>query len=192
MSLKVLPKTSLLFRGSTLSSPTAQLALLNGIELGPQPDSGDFDATLAKSGRAPLMATGIEVFQVNTGRICNQTCAHCHVDAGPDRREIMSPEVAAACLDALAKTDVPVVDITGGAPEMCPSFKDLVRGSRALGRKVLDRCNLTILLAKGYQDLPEFLAEHQVEIVCSLPHHRALSTDRQRGDGVYAKSIEAL
>lgn len=188
MIQKTLPKTSLLFRGSTLASATQQLELLHSPACG----TGDFDAALGTAGLAPLHATGLEVFQVNTGRICNQTCAHCHVDAGPDRREIMSPEVAGWCLDALAKTDIPVVDITGGAPEMCPSFRDIVIGARALGRKVLDRCNLTILLAKGYEDLPEFLAENQVEIVCSLPHHRALSTDRQRGDGVYDKSIIAL
>ena len=192
MVQKSLPKTSLHFRGSALASPTEQLAHLAAVDLAAEPHGGDFDATLAAHDRAPLMATGLEVFQINTGRICNQTCAHCHVDAGPDRREIMSPEVASLCLEALARTDIPVVDITGGAPEMCPSFKELVTGARALGRKVLDRCNLTILLAKGYEDLPGFLAANQVEIVCSLPHHRALSTDRQRGDGVYDKSIIAL
>lgn len=193
--MKTLPRTSLKHRARPLASPTAQLELLNGVPLEGVPDEGPgnaFDRVLAAHGLGPLRATGIEVFQVNTGRICNQTCAHCHVDAGPDRREVMSPEVAAQCLDVLARTDIPLLDITGGAPEMCPSFRDLVRGARALGRRVMDRCNLTILSAKGFEDLPEFLAEHQVEVVCSLPHYRALSTDRQRGEGVFDASIEGL
>ena len=183
--MATLPKTSLKHRQGALASPVAQRELLDSLDLLGIPQhsaqGNAFDALLAQSGRAPLHATGIEVFQINTGRICNQACAHCHVDAGPDRREIMSPETAALCLEVLAQTDIPLVDITGGAPEMCPSFRDLVVGARALGRRVIDRCNLTILSAKGFEDLPEFLAEHQVEVVCSLPHYRALSTDKQRG-----------
>ena len=194
--MATLPKTSLKHRQGALASPVAQRELLDSLDLlGIPPHSAQgnaFDALLAQSGRAPLHATGIEVFQINTGRICNQACAHCHVDAGPDRREIMSPETAALCLEVLAQTDIPLVDITGGAPEMCPSFRDLVVGARALGRRVIDRCNLTILSAKGFEDLPEFLAEHQVEVVCSLPHYRALSTDKQRGEGVFDLSIQGL
>ena len=190
------PKTSLLHRSRPLASAEAQLELLDAVPLEGVPEvagaDNAFDAMLASVDRAPLRATGIDVFQINTGRICNQTCAHCHVDAGPDRREVMTPETAALCLEVLARTDIPLVDITGGAPEMCPSFRDLVRGARRLGRRVMDRCNLTILSAKGHEDLPEFLAEHQVEVVCSLPHYRALSTDKQRGEGVFDASIAGL
>ena len=194
--MATLPKTSLKHRQGALASPVAQRELLDSLDLrGIPPHSAQgnaFDALLAQSGRAPLHATGIEVFQINTGRICNQACAHCHVDAGPDRREIMSPETAALCLEVLAQTDIQLVDITGGAPEMCPSFRDIVVGARALGRRVIDRCNLTILSAKGFEDLPEFLAKHKVEVVCSLPHYRALSTDKQRGEGVFDLSIQGL
>ena len=182
-----LPRTSLRHRRSPLASASSQLELLEAV-----PDTPTFQRALTDAGRAPLAATGIDVLQLNLGRLCNQTCAHCHVDAGPDRREVMDEATAELALEVLARTDIPTVDITGGAPEMTPSFRRLVTGARELGRHVMDRCNLTILLAKGYEDLPEFLAEHRVEIVCSLPHHRALSTDRQRGDGVYAKSIEAM
>ena len=195
------PKTSLLFRKEPLSSVQAQLDLLGSVDLGDESErfsgrastaGNTFDLALESSGSFPLQATGVETFQLNLGRVCNQTCMHCHVDAGPDRRENMDHATAELAMQVLAQTDIPTVDITGGAPEMCPEFKYLVRESRALGRRVLDRCNLTILSAKGYQDLPEFLAEHQVEIVCSLPHYRALSTDKQRGDGTFEKSVAAL
>jgi radical SAM/Cys-rich protein len=153
---------------------------------------GDFDGYLEDAGLAPLHATGIEVFQINVGRVCNQTCAHCHVDAGPDRKENMTRETAELAMRVLASTDIPTVDITGGAPELCPQFEYLVREVRRLGRRVMDRCNLTILLAPRFEGLPEFLAEHQVEVVCSLPHYRKLGTDRQRGEGVFDQSIQAL
>ncbi|MDF1798552.1 MAG: arsenosugar biosynthesis radical SAM protein ArsS [Planctomycetota bacterium] len=184
------PKTSMLWRRSALASAGAQLELLDGVQL----DAGrsTFDAALGGAGLEPLTAAGIDVLQLNLGRVCNQVCMHCHVDAGPDRREDMDAETAELALEVLARTDIPTVDITGGAPEMSAQFDRLVTGARALGRHVMDRCNLTILLAKGFEHYPEFLAENQVEVVCSLPHHRALSTDRQRGDGVYARSIEAL
>jgi radical SAM/Cys-rich protein len=152
----------------------------------------DFDRHLERAGLHPLRATGIEVFQINVGRVCNQTCAHCHVDAGPDRVEDMSRATAEACMRVLAATEIPTVDITGGAPEMSGVFRYLVEESRRLGRKVIDRCNLTILLARRYEDLPRFLARHGVEVVCSLPHYRQWSTDRQRGEGVFESSIEAL
>lgn len=189
-------KTSLKHRGRPLASTASQLELLDAVPLTGIPAdplaANPFDAMLRQHDRAPLRTTGIDIFQINTGRICNQTCAHCHVDAGPDRREVMAPETAQLCLDVLARTDIPLVDITGGAPEMCPSFRDLVVGARALGRRVMDRCNLTILGVKGHEDLAEFLAAHQVEVVCSLPHYRALSTDRQRGEGVFDASVEGL
>ncbi len=132
------------------------------------------------------------VFQVNVGKLCNQTCGHCHVDAGPDRREVMSPETAELCLAALARTEIPTVDITGGAPELCPSFRRLVEGTRALDRHVIDRCNLTVLLLPSQRDLAEFLAAHRVEIVASLPYYLEEETDAQRGEGIFGKSIEAL
>ena len=132
------------------------------------------------------------VLQVNVGRLCNQVCRHCHVDAGPDRTEVMSRPTLELCLRALERSSIGTVDITGGAPELNPSFRWFVREVRQLGRHVIDRCNLTILETGPGRDLPEFFAEHQVEVVCSLPHYRALATDRQRGRGVYAKSIRAL
>jgi radical SAM/Cys-rich protein len=139
-----------------------------------------------------LRASGIEVLQVNVGKVCNQTCRHCHVDAGPDRRESMTRETMQLCLGALVKGNIPTLDVTGGAPEMNPHFRWLVSEARGLGRHVIDRCNLTILLAPGFTDLPEFLAEHRVEVVASLPCYGPENTDRQRGDGVFEKSIAAL
>jgi radical SAM/Cys-rich protein len=151
-----------------------------------------FDDRMTAAGLAPLHATGITVFQVNVGKFCNQTCRHCHVDAGPDRTEQMSAETAEACLQALAATDIPTLDITGGAPELNPSFRHLVREARTMGRHVMDRCNLTILTLKPYEDLAGFLAEHRVEVVASLPYFRPAQADAQRGEGIFDKSIEAL
>ena len=177
---------TLLRAGNPLSDPVEQRALLNA------PGLKNFDDVLIESGIERLYATGIEVLQVNVGRLCNQTCAHCHVDAGPDRREVMSAETASACLDVLESTAIATLDITGGAPEMSSEFRRLVVEGRRLGRRVIDRSNLTILLAPGFRDLPEFLAEHQVEIVASLPCYSAENTDRQRGEGAFDRSIEAL
>jgi radical SAM/Cys-rich protein len=151
-----------------------------------------FTEKLRGSGLLPLRASGIRVLQINVGKVCNQTCKHCHVDAGPHRRESMSRETAEACMDVLGRTSIPAVDITGGAPELNPNFRWLVERSRALGRHVIDRCNLTILLTEPYRDLAGFLAGHEVEIVSSLPYFQARETDLQRGDGVFEKSIEAL
>lgn len=178
---------SLKSRGNGLASPQEQLRVLatrNGFL--------PFDQRMRAAGFHPLYATGISVFQINVGKLCNQTCAHCHVDAGPDRREVMSRETAELCIRALAQTDIPTVDITGGAPELCPSFRWLVEQSKALGRHVIDRCNLTILLVPSQADLAAFLARHQVEVIASLPYYRAAQTDAQRGDGVFDKSIRAL
>jgi len=140
----------------------------------------------------PLRATGISVFQINVGKLCNQTCKHCHVDAGPERTESMSRDTAELCVQALAKTDIPTVDITGGAPELNPNFRWLVEQARGLGRHVMDRCNLSVLLLPSQSDLGEFLASHRVEIVASLPYYRASQTDAQRGDGVFEKSMRGL
>ena len=177
--------------GAPLASPARQMALLEGVRLR-DPQRGDFDRRLGAAGLRPLRALGIEVLQLNVGKVCNQTCAHCHVDAGPDRRESMSRETAELAMRVLAATDVPTVDITGGAPELSPQFEYLVSESRRLGRHVIDRCNLTILLVRRFEHLPEFLARNRVEVVCSLPHYRRVGTDRQRGDGVFDASVEAL
>ena len=151
-----------------------------------------FAAALADSGLYPLRATGVQVLQVNVGKLCNQTCHHCHVDAGPDRREAMSRETAELCIAALERSAIPTLDITGGAPELNPNFRWLVERARALGRHVMDRCNLTILQTAAQADLAEFLAAHQVEIIASLPYFQADRTDAQRGEGVYDASIAAL
>lgn len=180
---------TLLRQASPLSEPARQREVLAA-------DVDDrlplFEAALVQHDRFPLRAAGIDVLQVNLGKVCNQTCAHCHVDAGPDRRESMSRETAEQCIDVLRNTDIGTLDITGGAPEMNPSFRWLVKQAHALGRRVIDRCNLTILLAPGFDDLPEFLAQHEVEIVASLPCYLEENTDRQRGDGVFRRSITAL
>lgn len=182
---KVLP--TLNRRGSPLSSPTTQREMLRRLPL-----AREFATALENSNLWPLTVTKTAIFQVNVGKVCNQTCRHCHVDAGPDRRESMSRETFELCLAALAETDIPTVDITGGAPEMNPHFRWFVGEVKKLGRHVIDRCNLTILHTKAHADLPDFFAEHDVEVVCSLPHYRPLNTDKQRGDGVFEKSIEAI
>jgi radical SAM/Cys-rich protein len=170
-----------------LASASEQLRIL-----GKPAGCPSFESRLEKAGLYPLRAMGISVFQINVGKLCNQTCRHCHVDAGPDRREIMSRETAELCLNVLAKTDIPTVDITGGAPELNPNFRRLVEQAHALGRHVMDRCNLSVLLLPSQSDLADFLARHEVEIVASLPYYRAAQTDAQRGEGVFDKSIHAL
>jgi radical SAM/Cys-rich protein len=179
-------RLSLLRQGSPLSDAARQVGVLE--RAGHRP----FADALADSGLWPLRATGIQVLQVNVGKLCNQTCRHCHVDAGPDRTEVMTRETMQLCLDALTTADIPTLDVTGGAPELNPNFRWLVEQARGLGRYVIDRCNLTILLAPRFEDLPDFLARHRVEVVASLPCYLPANTDRQRGDGVFDKSIEAL
>ncbi|MGH2644036.1 MAG: arsenosugar biosynthesis radical SAM (seleno)protein ArsS [Chitinophagaceae bacterium] len=152
-----------------------------------------FKDKLKTIGLYPLKPTGIEIFQVNLGKMCNQTCKHCHVDAGPDRKEIMTRETMQQCLGALAKTNIPTVDMTGGAPEMNPDFRWFVEEIKKLDRHVMLRCNLTIILAnKQYYDLPDFYKRHQIEIISSLPFYNKERTDRQRGNGVFDISIQAL
>lgn len=152
-----------------------------------------FEENLQKVGLFPLRPVEPAVFQVNVGKMCNQVCRHCHVDAGPDRKEIMTRETMQLCLDALAKTNFSTVDLTGGAPEMNPDFRWFVGEIRKLGRHVIVRCNLTIVVANPkYHDLPEFFRQHRVEVVSSLPFYNADKTDRQRGKGVFEDSIRAL
>ncbi|UYZ64392.1 arsenosugar biosynthesis radical SAM (seleno)protein ArsS [Hymenobacter weizhouensis] len=152
-----------------------------------------FAQRLRESGLLPLRPTTLQTMQLNVGKMCNQTCRHCHVDAGPDRTEIMTRQTMQLCLDALARTDIEVVDLTGGAPEMNPDFRWLVEQISALGRQIIVRCNLTIIVANPkYHDLPEFFARHGVRVVSSLPHFSAARTDAQRGEGVFERSIRAL
>ncbi|HEX5057628.1 MAG TPA: arsenosugar biosynthesis radical SAM (seleno)protein ArsS [Gammaproteobacteria bacterium] len=178
---------SLKAQGHEYAVSLAQLKKLN------ERDLPRFADKLAVAQLYPLKPTRIEILQVNVGKLCNQTCRHCHVDAGPDRSEIMTRETMEQCLDLLAKHDIPVLDITGGAPELNPDFRWFVEAAAGLGKRIIDRCNLTIILAnKSYHDLPRFFAKHKVEVVSSLPHYTAVRTDRQRGEGVFEKSIEAL
>ncbi len=134
----------------------------------------------------------LEVLQVNLGYRCNQSCVHCHVNAGPTRTEMMSGENVDTVLDFLAASAVGTLDVTGGAPELSPHFRRLVTQARALGVHVMDRCNLTILLEPGHEDLAEFLAANSVEVVASLPCYLEDNVDRQRGKGVFVRSITAL
>jgi radical SAM/Cys-rich protein len=133
-----------------------------------------------------------EILQINTGKLCNLTCTHCHVNAGPARKEIITRATLERLLAWLAPTDIPTVDLTGGAPEMIPDFRWLVTQLRAQGRRVIDRCNLTILLEPGYEAMAAFLAEHRVEIVASMPCYSPENVNAQRGDGVFDASIQAL
>jgi len=140
----------------------------------------------------PLRRRRLETLQINVGYRCNQSCVHCHVAAGPHRKEEMSRDTAQEVLDFLAQSQVHTLDITGGAPELSPHFRFLVRGARDLGVQVMDRCNLTILEEPGYEDLGAFLAEQRVEIVASLPCYLEDNVDAQRGAGVFAASIRSL
>ena len=186
--------TTLRSRRSPLVQPSEQLRVLNELELlTPEGEKADFEATIAKHGHEGIYPVALEYFQINLGKMCNMTCRHCHVDAGPDRwDQMMSDETVEDCLRALDRTNAHTVDLTGGAPEMHPRFKYLVEQVRLRRKHVIDRCNLTILLVPKFHDLPKWLAEHEVEVVCSLPHYRQRNTDAQRGDGTFEKSIEAL
>lgn len=157
------------------------------------PSTPAFHETLATHRIPPLARGRVTTLQVNVGKLCNQACHHCHVDAGPKRTEIMAPATAARVLEILAASpSVAALDLTGGAPELNPSFRDLVRGARRLGRGVQVRCNLTVLFVAGMEDLAEFYRDHEVELICSLPCYSAENVDRQRGRGVFDQSIAAL
>ncbi len=154
---------------------------------------GAFDDALRERGLPPLVRGRVATLQLNVGKLCNMACHHCHVEAGPKRTERMSRETAERALGLLARSSsVEVLDLTGGAPEMNPSFRFLVEEAGRLGRRVIDRCNLTILFEPGMEDLREFLAEHGVDVVASLPCYRSENVERQRGRGVFDRSIEAL
>lgn len=176
--------------GHRLSYAERQIEILENEADNQQPF---FEDKLEIIGISPLKATGIDIMQVNMGKMCNQVCKHCHVDAGPDRKEIMTQTTMQGILNVLKTTDIQTVDLTGGAPEMNPNFRWFVEEISKLGRHIIVRCNLTIILANPkYHDLPQFFKRHKVEVVSSLPFYTSSRTDRQRGDGVFNKSIEAL
>jgi radical SAM/Cys-rich protein len=180
--------SSLRARASSLTSPAVQLARLDAVV------SRSFHAQLEASGLSPLTASAPRILQLNLGRLCNMTCRHCHVDAGPDRTaENMSRETMVAALALLDRVDtIDTVDLTGGAPELNPHFRWLLDELATRRVQILDRCNLTVLLLPRNADLPERFAALGVEVVASLPHWRKPNTDRQRGDGTWERSLVAL
>ncbi|MBP7080269.1 MAG: arsenosugar biosynthesis radical SAM protein ArsS [Rhodocyclaceae bacterium] len=148
---------------------------------------------LTRTDFPPLRRRAIETLQLNLGYRCNQSCLHCHVNAGPTRKEEMTPETIAAVIAFIAASpEVRTIDLTGGAPELNPEFRRLVVTARARGLRVIDRCNLTILEEPGFEDMADFMASHKVEIVASLPCYSEDNVDKQRGDGVFNASIQAL
>ncbi|MCA1635706.1 MAG: arsenosugar biosynthesis radical SAM protein ArsS [Acidobacteria bacterium] len=151
----------------------------------------DFDEKLAAHGME-LRASTVDTLQVNVGKLCNQACKHCHVDASPARTEVMTRETAERVISVLRRFGIPTLDITGGAPELNPSFRHLVRETRALGTHVMVRHNLTVMFEPGQDDLLKFFRANDVEVISSLPYFLEQQTDAQRGHGVFQKSIEAL
>ena len=176
-----------------LANAKKQLELLSGgvFESGELPM---FSARLATLNQFPLKPKTLEILQINVGYMCNQVCAHCHVDAGPDRKEIMTRETMQQCLDVIKKTGAHTIDLTGGAPEMNPDFRWFVEEATKIGVKdFIVRSNLTIITAnKKYYDLPEFFKKHHIHVISSMPHWTKGKTDKQRGDGVFNASIKAL
>jgi radical SAM/Cys-rich protein len=155
--------------------------------------AADFNSTLREHGLIGLHRLEVITAQINVGKLCNQACHHCHVEAGPKRTEVMPAEVADRILNLLcASSSVQTMDVTGGAPELNANFRRLVQAARAQGRHVIDRCNLTVLFEPGQKDLPEFLAANRVEITASLPCYTAENVDKQRGKGVFEQSVHAL
>ena len=152
----------------------------------------DTTPLLVKTDFPPLQREVLDTLQVNLGYRCNLSCVHCHVNAGPNRTEMMTPETVATVLAFLESANIKTLDVTGGAPEMHPQFRELVIAARALGVEVVDRCNLTILLEPGFEAMAAFLAEHGVHMVASLPCYSADNVEQQRGKGVFAQSIAAL
>jgi radical SAM/Cys-rich protein len=149
-------------------------------------------ALRASEERVVLTRLSLDTLQINVGKLCNQACRHCHVDASPIRTEIMTRETVDYLLAFLAKSDVKTVDLTGGAPELNPHFRYFVKEIRGMGIHVMVRCNLTVIYEPNLEDLPEFYKQHEIELVCSLPCYLEDNVDEQRGRGVYQKSIDAL
>ncbi|MBD0824106.1 arsenosugar biosynthesis radical SAM (seleno)protein ArsS [Aestuariibaculum marinum] len=184
---------SLLKRESELAHAKKQLDILsNGIFK--QGELPTFKAKISETNQFPLKAKKLEILQINVGYMCNQTCSHCHVDASPDRKEIMSKDTMLQCLEVIKNTGAHTLDLTGGAPEMNPHFRWFVdEASKAGIKDFIVRSNLTIITAnKKYHDLPEFFKNHNVHVVSSMPHWTKGKTDKQRGDGVFDASLKAL
>jgi len=186
-------KKSLKARNNDIANTSRQLEILsNGIFA--DGELPTFAAKIKETNQFPLRPKTLEILQINLGYMCNQVCEHCHVDAGPDRKEIMTIETMNQCLEVIKKTNAHTLDLTGGAPEMNPNFRWFVEEASKAGIKdFIVRSNLTIIRAnKKYHDLPEFFKKHKVHVVSSMPHWTRGKTDKQRGDGVFDKSIKAL
>ena len=173
--------------GELLSKANEQLKIINQAQ-----DLPKFHEKYEKTIGGILRTNQIEIFQINLGKMCNMVCKHCHVDAGPDRQEIMTKETLELCLEALRKSNIEKVDLTGGAPEMNPHFKWFVGEVRKMNKHIMVRSNLTILVTNKFDDYSEFMADNKVEIISSLPYYKANFTDKQRGEGTFSKSIEAI
>lgn len=186
-------KKSLLARNNDLANTERQLEILsNGIFANGELPT--FAKKIKETNQFPLRPKKLEILQINLGYMCNQVCSHCHVDAGPDRKEIMTRDTMRQCLDVVNKTGAHTLDLTGGAPEMNPDFRWFVEEAANAGIKdFIVRSNLTIIRAnKKYYDLPEFFKKYNIHVVSSMPHWTRGKTDKQRGDGVFDKSIKAL
>jgi len=186
-------RISLHKKHSYLANVNKQLEILsNGIF-----QNGDlpkFKDKITLTNQFPLKPNKLEVLQINVGYMCNQVCSHCHVDAGPDRKEIMTKETMLQCLEVIKKTEAHTLDLTGGAPEMNPHFRWFIEEASKAGIKdFIVRSNLTIIVAnKKYNDIPEFFKKHNIHVVSSMPHWTKDKTDKQRGDGVFNASLKAL
>ena len=184
---------SLLARNNDLANTARQMEILSSgvFADGELPTFAD---KIKETHQFPLRPKKLEILQINLGYMCNQVCAHCHVDAGPDRKEIMTLETMQQCLEVIKNTGAHTLDLTGGAPEMNPNFREFVEAAAKAGiTDFIVRSNLTIIRAnKKYHDLPEFFKKHNIHVVSSMPHWTRGKTDKQRGDGVFDKSIKAL
>jgi radical SAM/Cys-rich protein len=184
---------SLLARNNDLANTARQMEVLSS-GIFADGELPTFASKLKESNQFPLQPKKLEILQINLGYMCNQVCAHCHVDAGPDRKEIMTLDTMQQCLEVIKNTGAHTLDLTGGAPEMNPNFREFVDAAAKAGIKdFIVRSNLTIILAnKKYHDLPEFFKKHNIHVVSSMPHWTRGKTDKQRGDGVFDKSIKVL
>lgn len=182
-------KVSLKKKGNKLSDTKEQLKVLASTII----DGDSFNSRLKSNGVFPLKSKTLEILQINLGYMCNQVCEHCHVDAGPDRKEIMDKETLEKCLEIIDQTSVHTVDLTGGAPEMNPNFEWFLKELSKRQVQPIVRSNLTILVSnKKYDHFPDLFKESNVEVIASLPCYTEANTDKQRGDGVFSASIEAL
>ncbi len=167
------------------------LATMDLMQIARDDQKTDFAGKL-RAEHLELARNRLDILQVNVGKLCNQACRHCHVDASPTRTEIMTRETIDRIVSFLEQSDVQTVDLTGGAPELNPDFRAFVERIREQGRRVMVRCNLTVIFEPGQEDLPEFYRTHEIELVCSLPCYLEENVDEQRGRGAFTKSIRAL